>query len=58
MWRIARSRTEAVLTIELFEQAGRDVRDAVADEGGRLLAFAAPDAQQADIRFAPIVTEP
>jgi hypothetical protein len=55
MWRLARSRGAATLVIEMFEPvAGRD-RDAIVAEGGRLLAFAAPDVPEHDIRFAPLV---
>jgi hypothetical protein len=54
MWKITRSRASAALTIELFGPLSPRDRDAVTDEGGRLLAFAAPDAPAHDIRFAPI----
>jgi Winged helix DNA-binding domain len=54
MWKITRSRTAAALTIELFGPLGPRDRDAVTDEGGRLLAFAAPEAGSRDIRFAPL----
>jgi Winged helix DNA-binding domain len=54
IWRITRSRDAAALSIDMFESiSGRD-RDAVTREGERLLAFAAPEAQDHDIRFAPI----
>jgi hypothetical protein len=52
MWRLARTKSAATLTIELFESA-RD-RDQVADEAGRLLAFCAPGAAH-NIRYGPIV---
>ena len=53
IWRIARSRGAATLTVELFDPIrGRD-RDAVTREGGRLLAGCAPDADTHDIRFEP-----
>jgi hypothetical protein len=42
IWLLDRSRSAAVLTIELFGPVGRRDRDAVADEAGRLLEFAAP----------------
>jgi Winged helix DNA-binding domain len=54
MWKINRSRAAAALTVELFAPLGPRDRDAVAGEGGRLLAFAAPDAPAHDIRFAPV----
>jgi Winged helix DNA-binding domain len=53
MWKITRSRAAAALTVELFGPLGPRERDAVTDEGGRLLAFAAPDAPAHDLRFAP-----
>ena len=54
MWKITRSRAAATLTVELFGPLGPRERNAVTDEGGRLLAFAAPDAPAHDIRFAPL----
>jgi len=54
MWKIARSRGTAGLIIELFGPVRAHERDAVTREGERLLAFAAPDAPDHDIRFAPI----
>jgi hypothetical protein len=54
IWKITRSRAATVLTIELFQPLAPRERDAVADEGGRLLAFAAPDGQARDIRFGPL----
>jgi hypothetical protein len=51
MWRLTRSRPEAVLTIEMFGRV--DDRDALAAEAGRVLAFGAPDAVH-KIRFAPL----
>jgi hypothetical protein len=50
MWRLARSRDAATLTIELFSPAAE--RDPVAEEAGRMLAFCAPGLAH-DIRFAP-----
>lgn len=55
MWRLARSRRAAALIIEMFEPLGDRDRDAIIAEGGRLLAFAAPDAPAHDIQFAPLV---
>jgi Winged helix DNA-binding domain len=54
MWKIARARDAAALVIELFEPVAGRVREAVVGEGGRLLAFAAPDAPAHDIRFGPV----
>jgi hypothetical protein len=55
MWRLARSRGAATLVIEMFEPVGQRERDAITAEGGRLLAFAAPDTPARDIQFAPLV---
>jgi len=54
MWKIARSRAAATLTIEMFGPVAAPDRDAITCEGERLLTFAAPDAGARDIRFAPI----
>ena len=54
MWKLTRSRAAAALAIELFQPLRPRDRDAVTGEGGRLLAFAAPDAPAHDIRFAPL----
>jgi hypothetical protein len=54
IWRITRSRDAAALSIDMFESISGGDRDAVTREGERLLAFAAPEAQDHDIRFAPI----
>jgi hypothetical protein len=51
-WRIDTSPAAATLTLELFESLpGRD-RDEICEEGERVLAFAAPDAANRDIRLA------
>jgi len=55
MWRLARSRGGAALVIEMFEPVRDRDRDAIVAEGGRLLAFAAPDAPAHDIQFEPLV---
>jgi len=51
MWRLARSRGQAAVTIELFGPAR--ARDALAAEAERVLAFAAPGVTH-DVRFAPL----
>jgi hypothetical protein len=51
MWRLARSRDQATVTIELFGPARE--RDALAAEAERALAFAAPGAAH-QVRFAPL----
>ena len=55
MWRIRRSRGTATLTVELFGDRvpARD-RDDVIAEAGRVLAFAAPEADVRDVRFTAI----
>jgi len=54
MWRLDRSRAAVRLIIEMFDPVGPGDRDAITDEGGRLLAFAAPDAATRDIQFGPL----
>ena len=51
MWRLARAKGTATLTIELFTSARE--RDEVAEEAGRMLAFCAPDDTH-EVRFAAI----
>jgi hypothetical protein len=51
MWRLARHKQAAMLSIELF--GGPRERDQLTREAERLLAFCAPGADH-DIRFAPI----
>jgi hypothetical protein len=53
MWRLARSRRTAVLTVELFGPVPSRDRDAVGEEAQRLLGFAA-DGDSHEIRFALI----
>jgi hypothetical protein len=54
MWRIARSRAAVMLLVELFEPVTPTDRAAITAEGERLLEFAAPDATERDVRFAPL----
>jgi hypothetical protein len=53
MWRIARDRGRATLTIEPAGSWSAADRSAVADEGARLLGFVAGDAVDHDVRFVP-----
>jgi hypothetical protein len=55
MWRLARSREAATLTIEMFAPVRE--RDALEAEAERVLAFGAPGAAH-DVRFAPLVPQP
>jgi hypothetical protein len=52
-WRITRHRGTATLTVEPFEALPEPDRTAVANEGTRLLTFAASDAAAHDIQFTP-----
>ena len=51
MWRLARAKQAATLTIELFEPAREHAQ--VRSEAERMLAFCAPEAAH-DIRFGPV----
>ena len=52
MWRVARGRGAATLTIELFGPTRQ--RAELVEEAERVLSFCAPDASP-DIRFGPLV---
>ena len=52
-WKITRRRNAATLLIELFEPLAKQDRADLTEEGERLLAFAAADAQARDVQFAP-----
>ena len=58
MWRISRSRGSATLVIELFGPLSAGDRDALESEGELLLSFAAADAAERDIRYAPLALHP
>ncbi len=53
MWQLTRHRGAATLRIEPFEPLPAGDGAAVAEEGARLLAFAAPGATSHQVRFAP-----
>jgi hypothetical protein len=55
MWRLARTRGEATVTIELFGPQREGERDALIAEANRVLTFAAPGTD-GSVRFAPLVT--
>jgi hypothetical protein len=50
-WRVAEDRDRATLTIEIAGELPTDDEAAVMEEGGRLLAFVAPDATALDVRI-------
>jgi hypothetical protein len=52
-WKIVRSRNTATLTIKPFTRLSKKDTDALTEEGARLLAFAAADADAHDIQFPP-----
>jgi Winged helix DNA-binding domain len=52
VWRVAREHGAAVLEVELLTRLSGADRTAVAEEGMRLLDFAAADAAGHDVRFA------
>jgi hypothetical protein len=51
-WAITREGGRAVLAVEPFAALPAPDRVAVAEEGARLLAFAAPDADAHDVRIS------
>jgi Winged helix DNA-binding domain len=51
-WKITRVLRAATLLIEPFAPLAKTGRDALAEEGAQLLAFAAEDADSRDVRFA------
>jgi hypothetical protein len=54
-WKIARQRSSATLQITPFVALPAHVRAELAEEGARLLAFAAGDARTHDIQFTAII---
>ena len=57
-WTIKRGRDAATLTIEPLRRLSKTDRLAVAEEGERLLAFAASEASQRDVRITAVATSP
>ncbi|MET7289323.1 winged helix DNA-binding domain-containing protein [Streptomyces sp. NPDC005573] len=51
LWRVERTRGAAALVLEPFAALSAQDRAALAEEGGRLLAFAAAGADSAEVRF-------
>jgi hypothetical protein len=54
LWKLARERSATVLRVELLGRVSKADRAAVAEEGERLLEFAAPEAASRDVRFETI----
>ncbi len=54
VWKITLERAAAALNVELFAPVAAREREAVLDEAGRLLAFAAPEVADHDVRFGPL----
>lgn len=52
-WKITRKRQAATLAIDAYTRPSKKDTAAVTEEGARLLAFAAADADTHDIRFTP-----
>ena len=50
-WRMERGGGKAALVIEPFEALSEQDRDALVEEGARLLAFAVPEAGVTEVRF-------
>jgi hypothetical protein len=51
-WKIERSRRCAVLHVSPFAPLPESDRTALSEDGDRLMAFAAPDNEQHEVRFA------
>jgi hypothetical protein len=54
IWRIERRAGTATLRIEPFEPLRKQDRAVVAEEGARLLGFAAADVKSHDVQFAAV----
>ena len=57
-WTIKRGRNAATLTIEPLRRLSKADRVAVAEEGERLLAFAASEASAREVRITAVATAP
>ncbi len=57
-WTIKRGRDTGILTIEPLRRLSKTDRVAVAEEGERLLAFAASEASHHDVRITAVATSP
>jgi len=54
LWAVQRERAVATLVLTPFRRLTADERRALSEEGARLLAFAAADSTERDIRFGPV----
>jgi hypothetical protein len=54
LWAVQRDRESATLVVTPFRPLNAGERQALSDEGAGLLAFAAADSTERDIRFAPV----
>lgn len=54
IWRIAKTRTSAVLDVQAFVKLTKAQRDGLTDEGLALLEFAAPGSTRRDVVFAKL----
>jgi len=52
-WKISRASGAATLTVDLFADTSESNREAIVDEGERLLRFAAEEATSTSVQFAP-----
>jgi hypothetical protein len=52
IWRIERAKDMATLSVEAFGKVGKAVREALAEEGEKLLAFAAGEGKRFSVRFS------
>jgi hypothetical protein len=50
VWRVRRGRRSAALTVELWTRVARAAKEAIVEEGERLLAFAAEEAGEREVR--------
>ncbi|WP_342380239.1 winged helix DNA-binding domain-containing protein [Myxococcus stipitatus] len=54
MWKLERKKAHVVLRVEPFARLSREDRDALTEEGMRLLACVASDVASHDVHFAPV----
>ncbi|AGC43638.1 hypothetical protein MYSTI_02322 [Myxococcus stipitatus DSM 14675] len=54
MWKLERKKAQALLRVEPFARLSREDRDALTEEGMRLLSCVASDVASHDVHFAPV----